>query len=645
MAMRKKDFFAAIIIALFLTPLIVEATDVSAQSGTQVSGIISQDTTWTKANSPYTLTGAVGISKAATLTIQAGVTVNLQDTYIQVNGSLTAVGSSTEQIKLNNGRIIFTEISSSWNPQTNSGSIIQNAAVTSNLESNNVSPKIDHNILTGSISIGGSSTISNNTIKNDLSVVGGSPIIINNIFTNSLISTYSLQSSGLSPIISNNTMTGKGVKCYGGNGIGGYAVIRSNSISGCDTAIFGGASLIQNNYIFNNNIGIDTLNGIIQNNTITNNIIGINIPKDSFFFFGFGESPNNPTIAYNDFSANGNYSIYTTASNNVTAANNWWGTTDPQMISLQIYDFRKDFSIGNVTFSPILAKPNPQAMPNAAQIPPATDVRTFVSMRVEPNPVEVGSQITVYAFISPSPPSTNDQFSNLTLNIKRPDGTSETHGPFQSLANDSQLLSYTPTQVGNYSLRLTCAKQFFADQNVNYVPSDSAQLLLLVLAPQSPSPSETPSPTQSPSTSTQPQFTVGLSESASALNYGDRINFTVSVQGGTSPFNYTWFMDNQPVENGTSPFYSTEGQAVGSHHLYVVVVDADGNSANTLTVEFNVLPGTNHSASPTQQLTEEPSSTPNLPRENLTSVAIIVGAVIVIAVVLGLLVYLSKRKR
>jgi hypothetical protein len=361
--MKKTALALALISALLFSALAGTLLFGTVQAATNVYGILNSDTTWTKENSPYTLTGVVAVNNGVTLTIEAGVTVNLMDTYIQVNGTLIAIGSSNEQINFNGGKILFTAISNGWNQHTGSGSIIQNAILNCTLETTGTSPKIDSNVITGTLSIGGSSIISNNTIKKDLSVLGGSPVISNNVLMNSLISTYSLESSGLLPIISNNTMTGQGIKCYGGTGVGGYALIIGNSISGCDTAIFGGASIIQNNYIFGNALGIDTLNGTILNNTITNNVKGINIPRNMIYFFGWGEIPNTPTISYNNFYSNTNYAVYTTASNNINATYNWWGTTDTELISQQIFDYRKDFSIGNVTFVPFLAEPNPSASP------------------------------------------------------------------------------------------------------------------------------------------------------------------------------------------------------------------------------------------------------------------------------------------
>jgi hypothetical protein len=71
------------------------------QTSQTVNGIITQDTTWTKANGPYSLTGPVGVSQGVTLTIEPGTTVNLNNYYIIVNGTLVAKGTSTDKIQIN----------------------------------------------------------------------------------------------------------------------------------------------------------------------------------------------------------------------------------------------------------------------------------------------------------------------------------------------------------------------------------------------------------------------------------------------------------------------------------------------------------------------------------------------------------------
>jgi hypothetical protein len=88
---------------------------------TTVGGIISDDTVWIKADSPYNLIGNILVDEGVTLTIQPGVTVNLNGYYIMINGTLAAIGNSNDEISFNGGRIIFTQGSKGWNQQTQSG--------------------------------------------------------------------------------------------------------------------------------------------------------------------------------------------------------------------------------------------------------------------------------------------------------------------------------------------------------------------------------------------------------------------------------------------------------------------------------------------------------------------------------------------
>lgn len=71
----------------------------SAIAQTNVSGNITQNTTWTKAGSPYVLTGNVGVPLAYTLTIEPGVTVQRSGDYkILVNGAVTMAGTAADSI-------------------------------------------------------------------------------------------------------------------------------------------------------------------------------------------------------------------------------------------------------------------------------------------------------------------------------------------------------------------------------------------------------------------------------------------------------------------------------------------------------------------------------------------------------------------
>jgi len=187
-------------------PLIV------AENSTTITGIITSDTTWTKADSPFILSGLVGVASGVTLTIEPGVTVNLTEYSLQVAGTLYARGGSGENnITFTSksptyGNIAFTNGSSSWDEQTGSGSIIENAILDStSISMNDASPKINGNIITGSINVdyGALPVISNNLISGDIGIHSSSPKIDHN----SIIGGINI--GGDAPVISNNIIEGR----------------------------------------------------------------------------------------------------------------------------------------------------------------------------------------------------------------------------------------------------------------------------------------------------------------------------------------------------------------------------------------------------------------------------------------------------
>jgi hypothetical protein len=170
-----------------------------AQTGTNVNGVIGRDTAWNQAGSPYNFDGPVGISQGVTLTIQAGVTVNIGDNnYLQVNGTLDAQGTGSNPIHFNDGYIIFTNYCNSWNGHTETGCVIENSVSNSWIDIATASPMISYNNFTFS------------QLESGASVIGifgsGAPIISNNIID----VTYGSQVYGInnlgSPLISNNTI-------------------------------------------------------------------------------------------------------------------------------------------------------------------------------------------------------------------------------------------------------------------------------------------------------------------------------------------------------------------------------------------------------------------------------------------------------
>jgi len=458
----------SVLVALLLLFVIsgfslMENLSVNAQTGTPISGIINQNTIWTKANSPYSLTGPTAVNKGATLTIEAGVTVNLNSHYIQVNGTLIAKGSNAEKISFSNGQIIFTQSAVGWDEQNGSGSIIENALFSSEISVDGFarltskiiianSPKITHSNINAYIEVNsGSPIISDNTLNNKyrsdylsaneymvLTLSGGAPKIINNTITGIAIkagspavlnnnitrgtdtSSYAaINILGGSPTISNNIIA-SGTHTWGGgsfypggkttfNGINGgnNAHISDNIISGCAIGIATNLATIERNVIENSSVGIEINSGVIQNNTITNNSIAIRLKQ-----------PGSVTITYNNIENSLQNAIYLQdAPNNVNATYNWWGTTDTQTIAQSIHDFKNDFNLGNVIFTPLLMSPNalapaatpvsipiaiPSSTPAPTQTPAFTPPITPTPMPESTSPPSYESTQTIGPSVTPT---------------------------------------------------------------------------------------------------------------------------------------------------------------------------------------------------------------------------------------------------
>ena len=181
-------------------------------SGTFVSGIISEDTTWTYVGSPYIVTGDVKVYGASepTLTIEPGVEVRVDGFYdiiignSSLNGRILAQGTES-------GRIVFTsnQPASQWEgifiyKQGTSESILDYVTV-ENVERLNG----------GGIYIFYSSpTITNSIIQNNnngIFINGESfPIITNTTIANNALSGIYLFGSSATASISNTSFTNNG---------------------------------------------------------------------------------------------------------------------------------------------------------------------------------------------------------------------------------------------------------------------------------------------------------------------------------------------------------------------------------------------------------------------------------------------------
>ncbi len=100
-------------------------------SVTNVGGTIWDNATWTLQNSPYFFTSDVTVAANATLTIEPGVTVDLDFWQLYVKGTLSAIGNLTNRINIttlerpltNNNRILFDDASVPWNETEGQGAL------------------------------------------------------------------------------------------------------------------------------------------------------------------------------------------------------------------------------------------------------------------------------------------------------------------------------------------------------------------------------------------------------------------------------------------------------------------------------------------------------------------------------------------
>ena len=404
MRLPNKSLFLIVLVLTILGALLLVSMPIGlAQGGTDVTGIIAQNTTWTPSGSPYTLTGNTLVDKGVTLIIQPGVTVNLGSYYIRVNGTLNAKGTPSDKITFNGGQIFFTASANGWNEQSNSGCIFENSVINQISISNSNPIKIDSCIINSQITVT-SSIISNNVVTGninsqstipsvgqtnppvDTSAISGNTVYGNivlgsvslgaitapseacTVYNNTVYGSIISGSPQGAPQIFNNVVTDGGIGCTGDGSI------HNNYVHDCEVGIslysmrvFGGNlpcyATVENNLVVGNSVGIkislsDNHGGIttvptVQKNTVSGNNIGISLVEG-----GYAATP---PIQFNNLQNNSQYNFYLAASNNADLTNNWWGTTNESAIAQSIYDFKNDFNLGTVTFVPFLTTPNAEA--------------------------------------------------------------------------------------------------------------------------------------------------------------------------------------------------------------------------------------------------------------------------------------------
>ncbi len=368
----------------------------------EVSG--NQSGTWTIENSPYIVTGDVIVPSGEILTIKPGVNVLFNnDTKMTVNGKIKAVGTISDTIRFEsndngfwnglrlestfeNNKIIYCYFTGVGENHYAISSIeskilirfthVENCVEGIQLFDLNLSEPPEMQILNSKI---------NSMHKSGIYIVGNSDAMIsgNDIYQCGLGNQYygaiqlstQADSNINTPTIQNNHIHNNGKQ-----GITEANILNSGYI----------AASIENNIIENNLTGIYFYNGQgdVDNNIIRNNFeegnpnsgAGVMLyGANSYATFTLNDIYGNFTGFYiiNDAGANignitnndnhddgmnkihDNYyqgnlsSIYCNTSQNISAQNNFWGTTNVNEIANSIMDANDNSGTGTVEFQPI----------------------------------------------------------------------------------------------------------------------------------------------------------------------------------------------------------------------------------------------------------------------------------------------------
>jgi hypothetical protein len=96
-------------------------------------------------------------------------------------------------------------------------------------------------------------------------------------------------------------------------------------------------------------------------------------------------------------------------------------------------------------------------------------MKTYPIADAIPNPVGVGQETLLKCGISEAAPSASYGWSGITITVTKPDGTSQTLGPFTTDSTGSTYTTYVPDQIGNYTVTTNFPDNTYP---ITYVPSE-----------------------------------------------------------------------------------------------------------------------------------------------------------------------------
>ncbi len=368
------------------------------------SYVIQEDTTWSRQGSPYTVSADMMVASGATLTIEPGVTVELDSwVSITVEGTLVARGSSQEPIVLRGvegadgrvrwGSLIFAEGSVGATYQGLdeylSGSVLEHCEISDGSRA---------------VAMFGSSPLirecyfHGNYYESDLDVAGGAAIYVDQGSAPRISdSTFSGNIAGGtayggaiyvdqgSPIIQGNTFTAN--ESVYGAALSAYAMyspivgnLFQENISGWDggaIALVSSAPAILDNEVLSNealydgggiHVCIDCnphANPFITDNSIIGNTCSFQgaAGVGAAYLRSFSGNDIHDNLRSDvpaDF-AWFNQDTELAWTRDLLAPGNWWGSTDAEAVAEAIWDGNDDPVYGLVDYQPMLDGPSPSA--------------------------------------------------------------------------------------------------------------------------------------------------------------------------------------------------------------------------------------------------------------------------------------------